>query len=145
MAFFPIKAADPSQQGESSSLLRIAPAVGAGALTVFDSSTATPISFTDATTAGLLFSDITHATASDLVHQRCLTNKGSVGLVSSVSVKSIPGRNSTGGKVCLHVRYHDQLADIKADAETVFKECLAYKSAETKQIAALGPKVPKLP
>jgi hypothetical protein len=28
----------------------------------------------------------------------------------------------------------------KAGAETVFKECLAYKSAESKQIEALGPK-----
>jgi hypothetical protein len=42
--------------------------------------------------------------------------------------------------VYFHIRYHDRSADIEVDAETVFKECIAYKSAETKQIEALGPK-----
>jgi hypothetical protein len=141
MAFFPLKAAVSSQQSENASLLRISPAVGAGGPVVFDSSAIAPVSFTNTTICGLLLSDITHSNASDLIHHRCLSNKGSCGLISSVAVRPIPGRDDddADGKVYFHVRYHDRSADIEVDAETVFKECIAYKSVETKQIEALGP------
>jgi hypothetical protein len=139
MGFFHVKEPDTSRQAENPTLVRMAPAATSSALPIFDSSEVAPISFADVSIQGMRYADILPENAGNLTFSKCLTKNGIVGIVTSVSGKSIPSSTKTDGKVYLWVRYHDKRNDIEVEAETVFRETIAHQAKETKQVKELGP------